>query len=123
MNSNSSPLPIHSPSSSKILKFRPYLSLEEISILLDAAATLFITKGATTVESGKLLQSAMHSLTKTKILAENGIKTASYITNPRRTIVDKLGFSGNNISEPDFDSMMEEFNSTNPVILPISTKE
>ena len=88
-----------SVNTTKTPKFRPYLSLEELSILITAASSVEFTT--------PILQAAISSLTKTKILAENGIKTASYITNPRKSLEQKLGFSPLTTESPDFDSMME----------------
>ena len=92
--------------SPKTPKFRPYLSLEEISALITLAES-FPTESP-------IMQRAISSLMKTKILAENGIKTSAYITNPRKSIEQKLGFfTGKLLTEsPDFDSMMESLTST-----------
>ena len=100
-SSNSSTNPT---SSNKITKYRPYLSLEEITIL--------ITLGESLPTQSHTLTTALHSLNKTKLLAENGIKTASYTTNPRKSLTDKLGFSAfssedSTTEAPDFDTMME----------------
>ena len=94
------------PISTKTPKFRPYLSLEEIAILITAASSVEFTTPA--------LDAAIASLTKTKILAEHGVKTSAYITNPRKTLEDKLEFSkftGHPIGTPDFNAMMDSLNS------------
>ena len=93
--------------STKTPKFRPYLSLEEITALITLAES-FPTESP-------IIQRAIASLSKTKILAEHGIKSASYVTNPRKSIEQKLGFfTGEMQTEsPDFDTMMESLTSAN----------
>ena len=90
----------------KIPKFRPYLSLEEISALIVLAETF--------PSESPVMNRAVASLMKTKILAENGIKTASYITNPRKSLSAKLEFSCPAFDSPDFNAMMDALTSTNP---------
>ena len=92
----------------KTPKYRPYLSLEEISALITLAES-FPTESP-------IMQRAISSLTKTKILAEHGVKTSAYITNPRKSMEQKLGFfTGEMQTEsPDFDTMMESLTSANP---------
>ena len=55
----------------------------------------------------------MRSLMKTKVMAESGLKSTDYVSTPRATLNDKLGFgsAGSARSEPletpDFNSMMD----------------
>jgi succinylarginine dihydrolase len=79
-------------STESIIKYRPYLSLAEISALLNILDTVEVN------ESTKDLESAAQALLKTKTLAELGLQSAAYKTNPRPTLVDKLGFGTDSVA-------------------------
>lgn len=99
-------------STESVIKYRPYLSLNEISALLFVLDTVEIN------ETTKDLESAAQALLKTKTLAELGLQSAAYKTNPRPTFFDKLGFSASTgvsteekqalLPPTDFDAMMAE---------------
>lgn len=103
-------------STESVIKYRPYLSLNEISALLSVLDTVEIN------ETTKDLESAAQALLKTKTLAELGLQSAAYKTNPRPTFFDKLGFSASTgastgasfeekqalLPPTDFDAMMAE---------------
>lgn len=109
-----------------IPKYRPYLSMEEMDALIDAAVFLAQYQNPdaqmTVPTPTDALISAQASLLKTKTLASLGLQKEAYKTNPRPTMLDKLGFGDPteqipalNRPLPDFSSLMEELtNMPNP---------
>ena len=101
-----------------ITKYRPYLSMEEMDALIDAA--IFRGQYADSeIETGlpqvpDALITAQASLLKTKTLASLGLQKEAYKTNPRPTMLDKLGF-GDPVEQipsikqaPDFSNLMSQ---------------
>lgn len=72
-----------------ITKYRPYLSLAEITELIALIEEEEFFPSGIKEE----LQSARTSLLKTKTLAELNLASAAYTTNPRPTLSEKLGFN------------------------------
>ena len=86
--------------SKQVPKYRPYLSLEEIQALLDLLEPV--------ENKTPTLLSSQASLLKTHTLASLSLKGAAYVTNPRKTLSEKLDFTPTvPISVPDFSEMLD----------------
>jgi len=98
-----------------IPKYRPYLSMEEMDALINAAVFLAEYQNPdspmTMPAPTDALLTAQASLLKTKTLASLGLQKEAYKTNPRPTLTDRLGF-GVSTEMPavpmDFDAMMQD---------------
>lgn len=95
----------------KVQKFRPYLSMEEMDVLLECITSALCEVPAPGLERMQVLKSAARSIMKVKISADVGITNPAYITNPRPDLNARLGFTGFGTdpgeNKPDFDQMFE----------------
>jgi hypothetical protein len=110
-------MPTKPKPSTQIPKYRPYLSLAEMNAILNAIDGDFSTGNKVA------LMGAKRAIHKMKLAAEAELVNASYTTNPRPPLLDRLGFEVTGqvdipvrIKEdvPDFGTMMSQIEEINP---------
>lgn len=97
----------HHQITKRIPKFRPYLSLPELELLISLCTDALCAVPNPNLERINAIKSAARALMKTKIAADVGIQSPAYTTNPVLSLNEKLGFGTSAPVEiPDFDSLM-----------------